>query len=171
VPPSILLAELKARCPDLAPVRTWLGARATHERTVRQVDTYFIVGRGRLKLREVEGQAAQLIQYERPNVAEVKRSAVRVVPVDDGAALRAALEDALGVWRRVVKTREIWRWNGVQVHLDTVDGLGTFLEFEETVADPRRLAAAQAHLRRLLADLGIPATALLAGSYSDLPGA
>lgn len=171
MPTSILLAELKARCPDLAAVRKRLQARATHETTVHQTDTYFVVGRGRLKLREVEGRVAQLIQYERPNVAEVKRSAVRLVSVDDSAGLRAALEGALGVWRRVVKLREIWRWEGVQVHLDTVEGLGTFLEFEEIVPDPGRLAAAQAHLRRLLAELGIPSAALLAGSYSDLLGA
>jgi len=36
---------------------------------------------------------------------------------------------------QVRKRREIWRWEGAQVHLDVVEGLGTFVEFEEPVAE------------------------------------
>ena len=165
------LAELKARCADLAAVRARLEPSARHEATLPQRDTYFVVRHGRLKLRETTGGPAQLIFYERPDVATVKPSRIRLAEIADGPALRALLESALGVRARVVKRREIWWWQGVQVHLDTVDGLGTFLEFEATIEDaPAALARAEEHLRRLLAKLDVPLTALVAGSYADLLG-
>ncbi|HEV8617780.1 MAG TPA: class IV adenylate cyclase [Methylomirabilota bacterium] len=163
-----LLAELKARCRDPDGGRRRLAAEAVAERTVRQVDTYFAVARGRLKLREVEGAAAELIHYERPDVAGVKSSRVRLLPVADGAATRVFLEAALGVRARVTKVREIWRWESVQVHVDEVEGLGTFVEFEEMVAAERDLAAALGHLGDLLARLGVPAADLCATSYADM---
>ncbi len=163
-----LVAELKARCGDPAAMRDRLRHRATHEATLRQVDTYFPVPRGRLKLREVAGHAAQLIRYERPDLAAVKSSRVSLVGIEDGPALRALLAAALGIHARVAKTREIWRWEGVQIHLDTVETLGTFVEFEETVEEPNALDQAMSHLRRLMAELGVRENDLVDRSYGDL---
>ncbi|HEY3066936.1 MAG TPA: class IV adenylate cyclase [Methylomirabilota bacterium] len=164
---TIVLAELKARCDDLAAVRAQLRGRARHERTVRQIDTYFVVSRGRLKLREARG-TAQLIYYERPNLAAAKRSDVVVVPVRADGALRALLEQALGVRAMVAKTRESWRWRGVQVLLDTVDGLGTFVELKKVVRGRRALTAASRELTALRQQLGLAAAAVQARSYGDL---
>jgi adenylate cyclase, class 2 len=163
-----LLAELKARCRDAEGMRRRLRADATHERTVRQVDTYFAVARGRLKLREVADAPAQLIHYDRPDVAEIKASRVRLLTVADGAAARAVLEAALGVRVRVTKVREVWRWEGVQVHLDEVDGLGTFVEFEETVEREADLGRTQRHLADLLARLDVARADLCATSYAEM---
>jgi adenylate cyclase, class 2 len=163
-----LLAELKARCPDAERVRERLGVEASHERTVRQVDTYFAVAHGRLKLRETGAAPAQLIQYHRPDVADVKVSRVRVLTIADGAGARALLEGALGVRVRVTKIREVWRWEGVQVHLDEVEGLGAFVEFEETVAAERDLERAQAHVNDLAARLGLARNDLCAVSYAEM---
>ena len=162
------LVELKARCPDLERVRGRLTESARLETILVQRDTYFAVPHGRLKLREVSDRAAQLIFYDRPDVAAVKGSRIHLVEVPDGARLGALLEVALGVRARVVKRREIWRWEGVQVHLDTVEGLGTFLEFEASVDDDAGSARAEQHLHQLLARLDVGADALLAGSYADL---
>src|SRR5207247_1324604 len=103
-------------------------------------------------------------------VAGVKSSRVHLLQVADGAATRALLEAALGVRARVAKVREIWRWESVQVHVDAVDGLGAFVEFEETVAAERDLEAARAHLADLLARLGVPAEDLCAMSYGEMGG-
>lgn len=167
-PDEKLLAELKARCRDLGAVRSLLQGKATHVVTLRQVDTYFRVPRGRLKLREVAGRPAQLVYYERPDVPDIKGSRVLLATVEDGPGQRALLAEALGLRSTVTKSREIWRWEGVQVHLDTVEELGTFVEFEEVVEGSRDLAAAQAHLRQLLGELGIAHGDLVAGSYGDL---
>jgi adenylate cyclase class IV len=76
------------------------------------------VPRGRLKLREIEGRPA---------------SQVCLASVEDGTVIRTLLIAALDVRARVVKRHEVWRCEGVQVHLDTVERLGTFVEFEEPV--------------------------------------
>jgi adenylate cyclase, class 2 len=162
------LVELKARCDDPNGVRSRLAERAIREAVLDQVDTYFVVPSGRLKLRQRPGQPDQLIAYERADVADVKHAHVQVAPVEDGAAVGRVLAQALGVRARVVKRREIWRWEGVQVHLDRVDELGDFLEFEAIVATPEAADAAEPHLRRLLAELSIPSEALVARSYGDL---
>jgi predicted adenylyl cyclase CyaB len=163
-----LLVELKARCPDLDAVRARLAGRARLERTLCQVDTYFAVPRGRLKLRETPGRLAALIFYERPDVAGIKASDVRLAPVASPDTLRPLLAAALGIRAVVTKTREIWRLDGVQVHLDTVEGLGTFLELETLVAAPAGRLAAEARLRDLLGTLGIDPDRLEARSYGDL---
>lgn len=165
------LAELKARCHDLAALRARLGSSALHEATLRQVDTYFLVPRGRLKLREVEGRQAQLVYYERPDLPDVKASRVLLVGVEDGPGMRDLLAAALGVRATVAKLREVWRLEQVQVHLDDVQGLGTFVELEEVVEGPADLPPAQAHLRGLMERLGIPRGDLVARSYGDLVGA
>jgi predicted adenylyl cyclase CyaB len=162
------LVELKARCADLEAVRQCLSPVARLETVLVQRDTYFTVPRGRLKLREVSDRPAQLILYDRPDVAGVKGSRIHLAEVPDGAALRTLLEVAFGVRVRVAKRREIWRWDGVQVHLDTVEGLGTFVEFELAVEDDAASARGEKRLHDLLAQLGLGRDALLAGSYADL---
>ena len=152
------LVELKARCPDLETVRARLPHDAQLETVLVQRDTYFVVPRGRLKLREVADRAAQLIFYERPDIAAVKGSRIHLAEVPDGAALRTLLEAAFGVRTRVVKRREIWRWEGVQVHLDAVEGLGTFVEFEAAIDGDAESARAEQHLHQLLARLGLGGT-------------
>lgn len=163
-----LLVELKAQCSDLAALRKRLRPRATHEATLRQVDTYFTVRRGRLKLREVGGHPAQLIYYERPDLADVKTSKVSLAWVEDGPALLALLGAAIGIRTRVSKIREIWRWDTDRINLDTVEGLGTFVEFEQVVEAPHSTEHAANHLRRLMVELAISENDLVACSYGDL---
>jgi adenylate cyclase class IV len=72
------LVELKARCADLEAVRKRLSPVARLETVLVQRDTYFEVPRGRLKLREGTDRAAQLILYDRPDVAAVKGSRIHL---------------------------------------------------------------------------------------------
>ena len=58
--------EIKARYPDLDRGKKLAkAAGASYEGVLRQVDTYFIVANGRLKLREINGERSELIYYER----------------------------------------------------------------------------------------------------------
>ncbi len=60
--------ELKARCADLGAAReAALVAGARVVGVLNQIDTYFVVPHGRLKLREINGERAELIQYDRDN--------------------------------------------------------------------------------------------------------
>ncbi len=57
---------------------------------------------------------------------------------------------------------------GVRIHLDRVDGLGDFIEFEAVVADGQDLKASAPLLADLRRSFGIRDEDLLGGSYSDL---
>jgi homotetrameric cytidine deaminase len=167
--PSINL-ELKARDPH--PRQTEERCRAlgaSDEGVLRQRDTYFAGRHGRLKLREQEGSAAELIAYRRPDAPEAQESAFIRAATADGGALREALGAALGETVVVVKRRRLWLWENVRIHLDDVDGLGTFIELEAMVG-PGLNSAEQAaeKVSRLRAGLGIADEDLVAVGYSDL---
>jgi len=162
------LVELKARYEDLGKARALL-VGADHVTTVRQVDTYFSLGERRLKLRSVAGaKEGQLVYYERPDVGGVKESRVLLASVADPQAVREILSHILPVKAEVRKTREIYRFQGVQVHLDTVRGLGKFIEFEKVLAGESDRDAARKQLESLKAYFQITDEDLMASSYSDL---
>lgn len=166
------LVELKARCEDPEGCEDWLRARASRVGEVVQADTYFCMPRGRLKLREVEGASgAQLVFYLREDLPGPKGSRIRLARVEDAAALRRLLADSLGVRVVVRKVRRIYRWGTVQVHVDRVEGLGSFVEFERPVASDEDEEAVQEEFRFLREALGLRDADLVAGSYSDLPAA
>ena len=135
-----------------------------------QTDTYFRVPNGRLKLREMQGRLPVLIWYRRPDRAEVRASDYQLVPVAEPAQLKAALAGALGLRGLVHKRREIFWWHNVRVHLDDVEGLGTFVEFEAVLGPADGEAVSLQSLQDLLARLPLNAAASLAGSYADLLG-
>ncbi len=160
--------ELKALDPD--PARTLeraLAIGAGDRGVIVQRDTYFRVRSGRLKLREEQPGEAHLIAYVRPDAAAVRVSAYRVVPVPDPSALLAALEETAGVDVVVAKRRRLLLWESVRIHLDEVEGLGSFLELEAVAAPGSDLERERAQVAHLRAELGIGDDALCEGSYAD----
>ena len=114
--------ELKAHDPDpvhsLDVCRT-LGAEDCGE--IWQRDTYFQVASGGLKLREERPGRPHLIQFQRANEPQQRESRYRIVEVDDGAVLSAALDDAIGIRVVVTKHRRLFLWRDVRIHLDRVE--------------------------------------------------
>jgi len=161
------LVELKARYKDQGKARALLSG-AEHIATVRQVDTYFALGERRLKLRAIDGaREGQLVYYERPDLGGVKQSRVLLATIPDAPAVREILAAVFPVKAEVRKTREIYRFQGVQVHLDNVRGLGKFLEFEKVLGDESEAEEGRKHLESLKAYFQIPDEDLMASSYSD----
>jgi adenylate cyclase class 2 len=165
------LVELKAKVEDLDVVRgklTSLGAQ--YIGTFRQIDVYFDVPEGRLKLREVEDDStAELIYYQRENIAKPKRSDVFILKVQEPAFLKTVLGKLLKIRATVEKVREVYRYQGTQIHLDRVKKLGTFLEFErETSAGAQAIRRNRQVLGKLMEKLGISSESLERLSYSDL---
>ena len=68
----------------------------------------------------------------------------------------------------VEKRREIYLHHEVRIHLDQVQGLGTFLEFEAVLADPLDSRQGEARVEWLSERFGLQTSDLLACSYSDL---
>ncbi|HKW43526.1 MAG TPA: class IV adenylate cyclase [Thermoplasmata archaeon] len=162
------LVELKARYEDLGKARALLSG-AVHVGTFRQVDKYFSLGERRLKLRSIEGaKEGQLVYYERPDVDRVKESRVLLADIPDTAVVGEILRRVLPVKAEVRKTREVYSFQGVQVHLDTVKGLGKFLEFEKVLSSESERDDAVMRLDSLRLYFQIADEDLMASSYSDL---
>ncbi len=158
--------ELKAI--DADPARSLAAARelgAEDRGILRQRDTYFRTRAGRLKLREEEPGGATLIQYDRPDAGAARESRYRLTPVDDPDTLRASLDAALGTLVVVDKERHLLLWEGVRIHLDTVQGLGSFVELEGVAAADSDLSAEHEKVARLREALQIGE--ILTDSYSD----
>ena len=123
--------EIKARDPD--PRRSLelaLAAGAEDQGELVQRDTYFGNAHGRLKLREQTPGDTELIQYRRADEPGPRTSEFRRVPVVEVEALREALDAALGTLVTVNKSRRLLLWHGIRIHLDEVEGLGSFVELE-----------------------------------------
>ena len=165
------MVELKAEVDDFSFIRSILGqSRSEKVGVFHQVDTYYEVPKGRLKLREVEGKAhAELIYYERENVAVPKRNSVFVLSIPNPQSFKRILERILKVKATVDKIREMYIIERVQVHLDTVKGLGHFVEFERiTSSNTEQQGRDMAKLDRLRVQLGIGLESLRRLSYSDM---
>ncbi len=161
--------EIKARCHDPAYVRQVLHeAGADFRGRDHQIDTYFLVPEGRLKLRE--GQIERnLIFYRRVDVPGPRRSEVYLYQPVQSAALHALLRAALGVRVVVDKLREIYFVDNVKFHIDEVKDLGSFVEIEAidwdgTIGEVRL----QVQCRHWMAQLGVQEEDLIEQSYSEL---
>ena len=162
----VINVEIKARCLDPGRVRAVLGERNARFAGVdQQVDTYFRVPQGRLKLREGNIENA-LIYYCRPNVSGPKTSDVLLSAASPG--LKEILAGALGVLVAVEKRREISYLDNVKIHLDRVQKAGNFVEIEAAGDEQADRGALLAQCRELMEAFGIREQDLIAESYSDL---
>jgi len=122
--------EFKAKVDNSSELETALASRSPlFAGEDHQVDTYFNVPHGRLKLREGNIENA-LIHYERVNTAGAKQSNVLLYQHQPDTSLKQILTTALGVKAIVDKKRKIYFIGNVKFHFDTVKDLGTFVEVE-----------------------------------------
>lgn len=94
-----------------------------------QIDTYFNVPHGRLKLREGNIENS-LINYDRENVSGTKESQIILYQHEPNVALKNILIRQLGLKIIVDKKRKIYFIDNVKFHFDIVENLGTFMEVE-----------------------------------------
>jgi adenylate cyclase, class 2 len=142
---------------------------AVLKKTSRQVDTYFDVRRGRLKLRENVSMGASLIFYERLDSPELRESDFRLVPLGDKKEdLRELLTRSLGVSVVVDKRREVYVYGSSLINVDSIAGIGSFVEIEVNVEEAGGLEKAKAEAVLLRESLGISQADIIPWSYSDL---
>lgn len=160
--------EIKARVSDLPALRRAALALGAQPVWVReQTDRYYLLdGSRRLKLRSWPG-GAELIGYERVEDAGVRPSDYEITPVRDefGNACLVPKGEPLVVVR---KRRELLRTGNVRIHLDEVDGLGSFLELEAVLDDAHDEADGYAAVERIMRALGIVDADLVRASYAEL---
>ncbi len=161
--------ELKARLDSPCEIeRRRRASGARFPATLHQRDVYFRRVLGRLKLRIQRPGRDQLVWYDRPDVADTKESRIVLIALPTHHGLEPVLGAALGVRVVVSKVRRVFEWRGTRVHLDEVEGLGAFLEFERTVDRDTPSEFAHSELRAMLGELRISSDSLQTGSYSDL---
>lgn len=166
---SHLNVEIKARTQRPAAIRRVLNDHnARFVGIDRQTDTYFQVPSGRLKLRQGMIEKA-LIYYQRTDQAGPKASNVHLYPVQKGDELKDLLAASLGVLVVVDKQRAIYFIDNVKFHVDSVEGLGAFVEIEAIDLNgdigEERLRQQCQHYMQLLQ---IEPSDLIKVSYSDL---
>ena len=161
--------EIKARVSDLDAIRAVARTLSSRPSEIsEQTDTFFAVPRGRFKVREFGDGSGELILYERPDQPEPKLSAYTRVACQDSRALLEILGKALTAKGTVVKRREIFLVGQTRIHLDRVEGLGSFVELEVVLADGEVEEPGRRVVRQLLRALEIPESGLVATAYIDL---
>lgn len=161
--------EIKAYAPDLTAIRHRASAiAAAPPQLISQIDTFFLVQHGRLKVREFDDGSGELIAYDRADREGPRTSNYTVVSCDGAGALCEALSRVLLVRGRVVKRRELFLIGRTRVHLDEVEGLGTFVELEVVLDDGEAATDGEAEARELMRRLGIGSDALIPKAYIDL---
>jgi predicted adenylyl cyclase CyaB len=161
--------EIKSRCNNLDKVREKLKLlQPRYQGTDHQIDTYFNIEKGKLKLREgnIENN---LIFYERQKKDGPKLSKISTHKVTDSLSLKEILIRSHGIKVVVDKKREIYWINNVKFHLDKVKRLGEFVEieaidYEGNIGQEKLQEQCNYYLKKL----GIEDDQLITNSYSDL---
>ena len=163
------LVELKAKIDNIDKVREKiLKLNAEFIGKFHQIDTYFNVPKGRLKLREIEGKPhAQLIYYERENIATPKKSEVFILEISNPEEFKEKTEKILGIKSVVDKVREVYVYRETKIHLDSVKRLGCFIEFEKETLESE-IEETRSFLEKLMKKLEIRWENLIESSYGEL---
>lgn len=139
---------------------------ATFIGTLEQIDTYYRMPDGRLKRRLAAGEPVEWIYYHRPDEAGARLSNYAILSEDQ--ARRRWGTESLRVWLTVRKTRELWMIENVRIHLDEVEGLGRFIEFEAMINEDFDAAECRDEIAELREIFGPLLGEPISASYCDL---
>jgi predicted adenylyl cyclase CyaB len=134
---------------------------------IPQRDTFFPCAHGRLKLRELSDTEAQLVAYARPDIAGTKQSNYLICPTTTPSLLLETLSRALGTGVIVVKRRRLYLVGQTRIHLDEVEGLGTFLELEVVLRPDQLPEEGHEIAAALMRQLEVADADLIEGAYAD----
>lgn len=161
--------EIKARVKDFSSLKDRAESLSdTPLKVIPQEDTFFIVPKGRLKLRELAPDHAQLVWYARVDDSGPKRSDYQIHETTNPDSLKSVLALALGVRGVVRKTRYLFLVGQTRIHLDDVEGLGYFMELEVVMQPGQSDAEGQIIAENLMKKLGIDSADLLDSAYMDM---
>jgi predicted adenylyl cyclase CyaB len=131
---------------------------------LNQVDVYYKYRNGLLKLR-LENGSQTLIKYLRNEKSGDRWSDYQLIKLEKNDA-REYLDDILEEETVVEKKRLLYLYDNTRIHIDTVKGLGTFLELETLVIKGKEDATAR--FERIIDLLSLDAKNEIRKSYRDL---
>ena len=135
---------------------------------LKQKDTFFIVEKGRLKLREFPDQDAQLIFYHRSDQAGPKLSDYHITRTPDADQLKETLTLTMGKLGEVTKERTLLMCGRTRMHFDRVANLCEFIELEVVLQDNENIEQGEQEASELMRTLKIDASDLIECAYLDL---
>jgi predicted adenylyl cyclase CyaB len=162
--------EIKYRLSRLQKMTEFLSSlpEVRQVKTIQQTDIYYSTLRGRLKLRIPSSGRAELIYYEREDLSSARESDYHLFPVKDPDLLDTLLSQALEVKVQVKKQRTLFMFRNVRIHLDQVEDLGEFLEFESVLDEDTSPELAAENLHQIQQSLAHFNLIPQSGSYADL---
>lgn len=161
--------EIKARVRDFDKIRQRAEKLSDKPlQIITQEDIFFKTEQGRLKLRLLAPDRAQLIYYLRSDQEGPKRSDYHIFETPDPENLKRVLELAYGIGGVVRKTRYLYMVGQTRVHLDDVERLGQFMELEVVMREGQSSAEGEEIAAGLMTSLGVERSDLLKGAYMDL---
>lgn len=161
--------ELKAHCPDPENFKKRAEElHPHHHELLNQKDIYYETKSGRLKLRLINGDQAQLIHYFRPDQNENRISEYFIQTITPAETAESFFDRIFTRWKVVEKTRHVYLYQNARIHLDMVTGLGNFAEFE-IVGNNHDISQEDRNLYLYLKQFfRISPEHQIQGSYSDL---
>lgn len=120
-----------------------------------------------LRIRSLDGRA--VLTYKGPKLDKVSKTREELETPVDGA-ITAKIFHALGFMEAgaVHKKREIFRAGEIIVCLDTVEGLGEFLEVELDVTGEKDIKSSREQLFEFLSKLGVNEKDSIRTSYLEM---
>lgn len=108
-----------------------------------------------------------LVQYARPDISGPKLSEFDVLDVTEPEKLDRMLTASLGIIGEVKKQRYLFLYEQTRIHLDKVEGLGTFLEFEVCLRPEQTIEEGTKIANDLMELFEIKEADLMTGAYMD----
>lgn len=161
--------EIKAKCIDHSTAISALRKlNAEYKGILNQRDVYFKVSSGRLKLRSINRAEYQLIYYRRPDRKSARYSNYFLEKIRHPVETEKLLGYALGKLVTVNKKRVLYIYENVRIHLDTIRGLGKFIEIEVVCRTANETKMASIKMKMLTKALGLKSKDKISVSYSDI---
>jgi predicted adenylyl cyclase CyaB len=133
-----------------------------------QVDTFFNIDKGRLKLRTFSKDYGELIYYERKDTAGPKQSNYYIYKTSEPENLKQVLQFSLGLRGTVQKKRFLYLVGNTRIHLDVVDKLGSFIELEVVLSPQQSESDGKLVAKAFMLKLDIKEKDLIELAYIDL---
>lgn len=137
--------------------------KAEHINTINQKDIYYKVRKGLLKLR-IEKKRNTLIKYLRDEKGK-RWSNFQLLRLS-GDNPEKYLNDILITDTIVQKKRMLYMYKNTRIHLDSVKGLGNFLELESVVVKNKK--SSEKEFNELVKLLNLDLSKQIKASYKDL---
>jgi len=173
--------ELKAKCATGDALMQIHKLTITECSILQQTDTYFNVNNGRLKFRYIKhipqtdiSSTYELIYYVRADDRLAKESIYRIDQISSESEAQKLLKTltlSLGVLAIVNKIRYVYfvqEYPDVRIHVDMVDAIGEYLEFEVLYIQGRSKNKAEKIMNCLIDHFKLSSDQLIRNSYSDL---